>query len=285
MLIAGAFALSRGSQADITVEFLIENGLTVSGADGLEVHIRESMDLITRGTKFESRYVINEIPKPDEIAVIVFLGPKTQEVPNAPGLVKTLANNCAAVGKRYIFSDAWFLQRFLDKRKIARSPDGLFPDPRASHIRSLVTWVLAHELGHLIFGHSSDGNPHSFEASESVMEFSHRREFEADKFVAAVLEQDDTLEYEMMCLFGDIVRQEIAYSVVGAYPSLPFESYPSPTFGYSGIVEYANSKSHPHFILRLTRLVEMVGNFDKPGNDQILIEIQPLIENLRDIGK
>ncbi len=274
---------SNNQPAETLAKYLLKNHLADGSHNHLNREIDKALKIATHGTRYQEKYLINQFGQKDHLIVIAFLGPLLKEDPNLPKLGKALIGNCAAIDGKYIFCDSWFLERFLKVRRID-STHVMFSDPKREYLSMFITWVLAHEVGHIAKKHSIDETSfHGFYDQESSDEYSHSREFEADAFVASLLERDEELEFKIMPLFSDILHAEITKSNFGDYSTISDNDGGVSTvnFGYNGLVEYANSPSHPHFILRICRLAEIVGKFDRPGNNLLLSQVETLIQNLR----
>lgn len=144
------------------------------------------IEVAVKGTRFEERIRINEIPTNDHLN-IYFLSYDPER------LVHGFHNNCSYIGLcNAIICDAKYLKTML--AEIEKETVGLGIEEKGArglaklNKMSFMYWIIAHEAGHAICHHKSiveDERPAHFYGSEVE-----HREIEADQFVCNGLIQN-----------------------------------------------------------------------------------------------
>lgn len=202
----------------------------------------------------------------------------------------TYARRCAAVPRsKIVVCDLVLIDQLLHRLEldVVDDPSGPNEVPNSVIRRSvpapLVTlnqrrkqlafWILAHEVGHLVLGHTNQALPHGgFFAPVSNLTISERRELEADEFVVSLFDQPRERDFPLYSFFLSALNIEIKRSLC---PSQSVRALCS-TLQYGAGVIYSEDESilfqpgstHPEYVIRLLRLIALADdryNFDLVG--------------------
>lgn len=239
--------------------------------------IEEVMPLIVAGTRFEGEWSVNSRHQRGRLSVYL-LAPGFWDEEGVSQELQSIRNNCAHVGDGVVFCDIWFLSTFLERRRLRHSLFGI--DGRSSHFRTFLMWILAHEVAHAVEGH---GGMHfhapAFEEAVENPRALHRFEFQADKHLVALLENDVALQRDLLLLFSDLLHAESYYQMYNTYPT-PSE-FADGTIGLGIDVMIKDSRTHPDFVVRILRILQLAAERDDPGNHLLREDVDRAIERLR----
>lgn len=187
-------------------------------------------------------------------------------------------NNCRYLGDGYrIVCDVSLIRNMvthfgLDKREETESDvDGhivkryLVAESETkvrNHYNTMLTWVLAHELGHLVNGHRGEFyfQNHAFDKAIPVGSYCHKLELEADAFLAS-LYSSESEQTDLYLFLYDLVNREISRQMCPNQSVVLHCEKIAPGTGLSIAKEpltYTTDKSHPDYILRLLRMVDII---------------------------
>jgi hypothetical protein len=130
------------------------------------------------------------------------------------------------------------------------------------HYRTMLTWVLGHELGHLFSRHRGQFyfQQHAFDKAIPLASYCHRIELEADAYLLSVYPNQSGYEDLYQFLY-DLVNREIHRQVC---PDKPLVSYCDKIYPGTGLaitekpIAYSTDKSHPDYIIRLLRIIDLI---------------------------
>jgi hypothetical protein len=217
------------------------------------------LKFLTKGTPFDNQWQVNQPAKANYLNVFLLRsGLRTD--PKRPVELKPYFGSCAYLGEaNIVLCDADFLTTFLEKRNI-RSFLRSHPDKDAQWERyqdSFLIWVLGHELGHIVKGHSaSHFGEDSFEQLVNSTSLDQRQEVNADAFLVdrVLANKDQTLNLSVMLI--DVLNAEIRSKVGNDLPQgagIIFD------YNNQKVVRYMTLRRHPEFVVRITRMLQQIG--------------------------
>lgn len=237
-----------------------------------------ALQRVTNGTEFQDKWQINKEPKPGWLSIILIDTARKR----ANGVPPKLVRNCTYTGKRdTVICDIELARSFLGDRDLdkwvnpetdtRRSLDELapieeLPDELLSKTRQyFLEWVLGHEIGHILAGH---GESH-FTASrlDEVVEpssLSQKDELEADSFLAEQFSVAETTGDDAGFYF-------FLFSVLNTEVQMKACPDRSPVqhcnklqmgmliFSPNDYIRYSRKGTHPEYIIRMIRLLNLAG--------------------------
>lgn len=214
------------------------------------------LSIISKGTEFEAKWQINRPIKKEYLNVYILRPGVLQNANNPSPEFHKLVGTCAFLGKpNLIVCDGQFLQDFMARH---RADAGIhesraFDAYKEEAERNLLIWVLGHEIGHIVNRHTaSHFEADSFDKIVESSTISHLQEFEADSFLADHLKADEEMWDSMLHYLVDLLNVEIEKSQGRpAAPGVGLRYYNIP-------VEYATRGSHPAYVVRCVRLLELL---------------------------
>lgn len=173
-------------------------------------------------------------------------------------------NRCtAAPAHRRIICDVRLVDRLLEQFKLS-GPGSLGRLPEKDYRRILLTWIIAHEIGHVALSHPlSDFDPplKGFEIYDHLRQ---RKELEADEFAISIIGRLDAAPPEYYSALLDIANSLLRKALCPAtYPALCSNIHP----GVGLLFNHSNSDgiriqaggTHPEYIARFVRLIYLAG--------------------------
>ena len=213
--------------------------------------LEEDLELLTKGTSFESRVRINEKPERESLNLFFFCSRG-----RISDSLARLIHNCAFIGMpNLIICDATFFSYFIESSGIAgelRTVPSL-EENRKTALRRLGLWVLGHEIGHIVSGHvPSHFTEGRIEKIADAGSIDHKFELEADKWLISQLPAQSRERQEIELVLLDLLFAQVRKKV-GDGGIFPGTGVPIT----SGMIEYAEEGSHPEFVVRATRLLSL----------------------------
>jgi len=184
-----------------------------------------------------------------------------------------LSGNCSYLGDSHtIACDVayirWLGRRYdLDKEERTRSrEDGQIvarwvtkrtPEDLDRDYERLLTWVLAHELGHLLSGHKGRFfmSEHRARANFRVDNYCHKREFEADSYSIGLLASEQLEDYYYFIY--ELINRELIKMACPGQPAVALcdKVYAGTRLAITDdFIEYITDGTHPDFVIRLLRI-------------------------------
>jgi hypothetical protein len=238
------------------------------------------LKFLTIGTPFDNQWQVNQPAKATYLNVFLLRsGLRTD--PNRPIELKPYFGSCAYLGEgNIVLCDADFLTTFLEKRDIRNSLRS-HPDKDAQWERyqdSFLIWVLGHELGHIVKGHSAAHfGEDSFEQLVNSTSLDQRQEVDADAFLVerVLANKDQTLNLSVMLI--DVLNAEIRSKVGNDLPQgagILFD------YNDKKVVRYMSLRRHPEFVVRVTRMLQQIGS--TKGNESLKSMTDEFAKHMRE---
>ena len=256
-------ANSAISQNEKLVNEVLSQGLLASDVS----NYRKILPLVSRGTKFERKWQINQPLKDGFLNLFVLKAGVTETTPPISGL-RNLLNKCVQLGERNIvFCDDGFVGTFLARHKL-RPPHELDAKEKAVYQPSqdaFITWVLGHEIGHILRGHgfAHFEDPGDMETLVETSTLQQREELEADAFVVGRVIKNRDASANLTSMVLGFLNAEIEEKI-GA-ENIPMGVGILFDYRNQKVVEYLRRKKHPEYVIRLTRILQEIGRL---GHDQ-----------------
>jgi hypothetical protein len=149
------------------------------------------------------------------------------------------------------------------------------------HYYTILTWALGHELGHLIKGHEGRFyfEQHTFDKAIPTSRYCHKIELEADSFLVPLTANADGYDNLYLFLY-DLVNREIHRQVCPDQSMVLYCDKVYPGTGLAIISEpiaYEIDKSHPDYIIRLLRIIDLIQ--DRQDFGLLAYQARQLISN------
>jgi hypothetical protein len=232
---------------------------------------RDTIGRILRDTKYNQAFALNHRTEAENLEFLIF-DSRTQQIE------RRYRDSCAFLGyRKVILCDVAFIDHFLAARDLnkERVPfEGDMPIDAIATLRPLsaerlrsqrqllLTWVLGHEVGHLVAGHgAAHFGPDKLDDNIAPRSISQARELEADSFLAStfVAKVNDT-DSDLYFFLIQLLQNEINRK---ACPDISPLQYCKNIQVGAGILEptavmpYLIKGSHPEYIVRLLRLIDL----------------------------
>lgn len=214
---------------------------------GDPVGLRISIESAVAGTRFENQWAINS---PCRSLLNIFLIDSTYSRVATHRYIHVFRQNAVFIRRLHaIVVDSQFIQTLGDK---------YFATDFNMGIRStLVSWIIGHEIGHLMRGHrTSHFTPNDMISigSKRRRRASEMREDEADAYFADIIRANgESMVYTYAAVFSDIVA---------------YEADPNNVLGSTGKPLH----SHPAYLVRAFRFLARIVERDKDPELADLIE-------------
>lgn len=245
------------------------------------VNYERTLSLVTKGTKFENRWQVNQQVKDDYLNVFV-LKAGIRNLPDLPEGLGEFFGSCTSLGeKNIVICDDRFVGTFLEVHNV---PDMIKAHPDRDnqwrrHNEAFLYWVLGHEIGHIIKGHGaahfgSGSDKLEKETPDSSIEYD--QELVADAFLVNQVSKDKEMSLSLVTMSIDLlnaeIREKVGVTPVGA----------GILFDYTNkkLVRYMRLRTHPEYVIRLTRVLQKLGELE--GNEGLKNMADAFARNLRE---
>jgi len=246
----------------------------------------ECLDLLLVGTQFEGRWQINKPLSREKINVLLLKGDAASRRGVPAGFTRFLGG-CFYAGKpNLIVCDEAFLTRFPAQYGILEIPNGIRVDAARQEAinkrrREFLLWVLGHELGHLLHGHapahfSGPTSPANLDTVVASSTLSQRQEFEADAAFVTALHRRPQLQVGVETMLLDLLNFEISRKV----QHLPYGAGVLFDYNNQEIVRYARQGTHPEFVVRSTRMLQL--SLDRPEGKAMKYLVDQFARQMRE---
>jgi hypothetical protein len=256
----------------------------------LNPSIENALGLLSRNTPFESRWQINQPPKKDYLNIYVLRTGLQDFDIRLPTGIQDLLGNCAFIGEPHlIVLDEEFLMNFQANHKalpaFSNDPKGT-EKIRAAYRNAFLLWVLGHELGHVVRGHSPmhfAGNRLNQMVSASSID--QQKELEADQFSIQQIAPDDKRLLEVIRMLVDLINAEISST-----SKKPLPAGVGLIYDYTSDVayEYAMKEVHPEYVIRCIRMLQLenaAGRLTPVAGPGLSHLIDDLAKRMKKIGQ
>jgi hypothetical protein len=239
-----------------------------------------TLSLVTKGTKFENRWQVNQPVKDDYLNVFV-LKAGIRNQPDLPTGLKDYFGSCTSLGeKNIVVCDDGFINTFLEIHNV---PDMIKANPDREnewrrHNESFLLWVLGHEIGHVVKGHgAAHFGPDNLEANVASSSIGYQRELEADAFLVDQVSKDREASLALIRMSLDLLNAEIRKQVGDKIPAgvgILFD------YNNEKVVRYMRLRTHPEYVIRLTRVLQKLSHLE--GYDGLKNLTDTFSHNLRE---
>ena len=231
----------------------------------------EALRLSTVGTRYANAWQVNPRGSPSGSALAVYLFDSHSARFSSAKFLSRLRNNCTSLASSsVIVCDVAAIDEIL--RRISRTA------PRAANPEltreTLIDWIVGHELGHIVRGHSGRHQFHDgVQVGVNPNSVDHRQEIEADEFAAESLFRNDATRIVAIGLFIDLVNSEIVSKGIAPQYGAGL------LFNYEQFVEVTSRCTHPEMTVRAIR---MMGIYSRQMRDLTIdAMIAPFIRRMR----
>lgn len=224
----------------------------------------------TSGTRFSGTAILNP-QLPGGGGLMVFLFDSANPLAHKARYLPPLRKNCASLAAtQMIVCDVSTVDDLLARSSMPSDS----PDQMAATRRAIVLWLVAHEVGHIIHGHSG---AHQFqdgvEQGVDPRSVDHRQELEADEFASSVLFADPKANVVAVQALISLVNSEVRAK--GMQPQYGAGIL----YDYNSLVQVTSRCSHPEMVVRAVRLLHIYGR--QAGDLAIQAMLAPFIQTLR----
>jgi hypothetical protein len=241
-----------------------------------------ALKLSVAGSQFENKWQINKAPRKGFLNVYVLAKGIDQYSGNLKSSIKPFLNNCSYIGENIIVCDSAYVEGFLTSHHVQ---DFFAESVRAGKMRenqkAFLLWILGHEVGHVASGHSpAHFEPDPMNRMVATSSLDNQREFEADSYFVGRLLANEQTRIAVETMLIDLLNAEIKEKI--GQP---------PTYGVGIIYDYSDQKvvtyaregTHPEFVVRLTRMLQLS---TKAANDTGLNNlIERFANHMREASK
>jgi hypothetical protein len=264
--------LSCHRKADeiMVADYIIYERLTTNSDSASILHV---LDTLLFHTKFKNKVQINSAYNESMINVYIIDG--SLSYINEDNLLQKLVNNCAYAGANIIFLDDAYLRTFFANRQMVSNRRNI--DLKEDQ-ECLLYWVIGHEVGHLLSGHlnghfeagSLDGYVHN-------SSIDNREELQADSFFVHSITANTILRISVERLMLNMLNSEIEHKVGKVQTQGVGLIY---DYTNEHIVEYARQPTHPEYVIRLSRMLELSSK--RSGDKGLYNLIEGFIKQLKE---
>jgi len=236
--------------------------------------------LVTKGTRFENHWQVNQPVKDDYLNLFV-LKAGIRNRTDLPAGLKDYFGSCTYVGeKNIVICDDAFITTFLEihnvPEMIKASPDR--ENEWRRHNESFLLWVLGHEIGHVVKGHgAAHFGSDTLEANVASASIGYQRELDADAFLVDQISKDKEASLSLIRMCLDLLNAEIKKQVGDKIPAgvgILFD------YNNEKVVRYMRLRTHPEYVIRLTRVLQKLSQLE--GYDGLKNLTDTFSRNLRE---
>lgn len=262
----------RQPPPDVVLANRLVSERMTSGSDSAEIN--HLLDTLTSGTAWQGKVQINRLYKPNIINIYLVDGGTAFISEDNRGAAK-LKGNCFYAGQGIIFIDDAYLRAFLARHGVRADPQNIYLlDDHACFLY----WAIGHELGHLVCGHLSGhfdaGSLDHFVKSSSM---DNRQELQADSFFVHAIVRRNKLRISEERLMMNMLNSEISQKI-GPVQTMGVGLIYDYTNAH--IVSYARQPTHPEYVIRLSRMLDLSSKFS--GNIGLQNMVAGFIKQLKE---
>jgi hypothetical protein len=236
---------SNSSSVALANYLIQQNFTTAKDSSQVEVALRTLLP----GTHYERHFQVNRTYDAKQVNTYIIDSREIHVA--AAGQLSECLNNCAYIGDNIIVLDAAYIDSFLDRHHVIKDSFDI-----AGTQQCFLLWILGHELGHLLCGHLDNHHfeGRSLEGFVKNASIENKEELKADSvFVSIILKTASLLTREESTMIS-ILNAEIKQKT-GEIPTAGVGLL----YDYTNqhIVQYAQQPTHPEFVIRLSRMLEL----------------------------
>jgi hypothetical protein len=216
--------------------------------------IHHLLDTLLSGSGDDNKFTINRPYDPSVINVYIINGDDSRT--RSDEQVYRLLSNCSYIGQRIIVVDANFLETFLPKLGFQKNTPGqVKSEILMDDFESFYYWTIGHELGHLMCGHlEGHFDNSSLDRFVRTSTLGNAQELQADSFfVHSIINRKmlrNSIESTMLNILNvEIERKVGPVKVMGV--GLLYD------YSNQQVVTYARQPTHPEYVVRLSRMLEL----------------------------
>jgi hypothetical protein len=221
------------------------------------------LGLLTSGTRFVDQININMPVRESALNVYLLTLDKTIRA-RLPSVISRskIVGNCAFIGiSNTIVCDPQLIDRFLvDHGAFNEVPDSVLTQTRLDYQYAFLSWVLGHELGHVVAGGSAAhfGQADALTAKENAsIKIAQETENAADLFAAKRIASNRHLTVLVERMLISLIDQEVA-GKNGKSPALSAGLHWD--YANKKVVQYFATQDHPEFVVRATRILTFLAS-------------------------
>ena len=227
--------------------YLIRSHLTSSKDSAA---INSALDTLLQKTPNTGKVRINHTYDPAAINVYIIDGNDARVINDVQ--VSPMISNCEYIGNRVVLLDDAYLRGFMERHHVDAGMPKFIIDRDQS---SFLYWVIGHELGHLACGHlGTNFEATSLDRFVSNSTLQNEEELQADSFFVHALAPHKQRRISEETMMLDILNAEIEGKVGKIQTAGVGLIY---DYTNRQIVSYAQQPTHPEFVIRLSRMLEL----------------------------
>lgn len=226
---------------------------------------RSILPNLVKGTKFEGNWAVNKSPGMRGLSVYLF-----RSGTRVPKALQPYQRNCGYTGHRaVVICDVKILEYLASRWDVDTSIDmltqGRVANPACSNSRGckfILTWLLAHELGHILAGHGRSHFAAGLDSYVKDASLAEKRELDADAFVVEKIGPPTADDNDPYFELINALNSEIEWSLcpndprhckaiapgAGLYLPASYTAHP---------IIFSVGGSHPDFVVRTIRLLRI----------------------------
>lgn len=237
------------------------------------VQISYCLHTLLNGTAYQSKFSINQPYDAGRVNVYLFNGISKRV--SADDNFLHIKSNCAYIGSNVIMVDEAYLNSFLVRHHVDTTNESIY------HLRyqtCFTYWIIGHELGHFFKGesgsHADTGYLDNFVKNSDI---ENKQELEADSFFVNAIAADTMLRISVETTLLNILNAEIQRKI-GVIETQGVGII----FDYTNtkVVEYSRQPTHPEFVIRLGRMLEL--STSKSGERGLYLLVTGFTAQLRE---
>lgn len=231
----------------LLINYLLARHLTTN-TDSMQ--ISHCLDTLLRGIEYQSKFSINQPYNAGKLNIYLFNG--ESEKVNTDDHFKNIRSNCSYVGSNVMMIDEGYLHSFLHKHHVETTHESIF---HLTHQTCFTYWILGHELVHFFKGQSKSHYDTSYlDNFVTSSDIENKYELEADSFFVNTIATDKMLLVSVETTLLDLLNAEMQQKngVIETQGAGIIYDYTN-----SKVVEYSRQLTHPEFVVRLGRMLEL----------------------------
>lgn len=282
-----------------------EHGLALlearrEGVQRYEIAARQSLNDLTKGTRFEGRWDVNPDTYDAEKLTVMFFRARTDDHENRK--LQKYIGNCGFSGvDGLVICDASLFETLMRRWRFDVKPDmgGRQDWPnnvavpvvqksdreQAADLQRIVSWVIGHEIGHVMRGVPGHFGENGLLSDVMGTKLLQEEELAADKFLLDRSKVGTPGRDYTMGFVTELLNEELRLK----YCPNPKDVCTAIPAGVGLIYDYASnsaldvdvSKSHPEFLIRLIRLLQLSHLEGGCDTDLTCYQLESIVKAIR----